>query len=94
MDTTEAEGIATRFLGQPEPDAGFQYVILDDYTIERARCFVFFYESSRYLKSEKFEDRLAGNSPILVEKETGKPHWLGTSRTVEYYIAEFETRPR
>jgi len=87
----KAKEIASNLLGSSNQSEDFKYIILNEYTIERRDCFVFFYESSRYLETKQFEDRLAGNSPILVEKNTGIAHWLGTAEPVDYYIAKFES---
>jgi hypothetical protein len=87
---SEAKQLASDFLGTGPLPQGFAYVILDEYTIERPRCFVFFYESSRFLETGRFEDRLAGNAPILVDRKVGIVQPLGTAQPVENYIAEYE----
>lgn len=89
-DVKVAKKIASEFLGTPPTGSAYSFVILDDYTIERPKFFVFFYESSRYLETGAFEDRLAGNSPILVDRRTGKPLFLGTAEPVEAYLAQYE----
>ena len=90
MDNTVARNIAEDFLGALPTPKDFSYVILDEYTIERTRCFVFFYESSQFIETERFEDRLVGNGPIMVDRKTGTVRQLGTALPVEYYIAEYE----
>ena len=91
IDIEVAKQIATSFLGEPKAPADYSFVILDEYTIERPKCFVFFYESSKYLETDRFEDRLAGNAPILVNRLTKEPYFLGTAQPVEVYIEEFES---
>lgn len=73
-----------------ESDKATQNVILEEYTIELESAFIFFYESSIYLKSGDINDRLAGNSPILIEKETGAVHITGTAHPIEFYIENYE----
>jgi hypothetical protein len=90
IDLSAAQHVATQFLGQPVPATDFSFVMLDDCVIERPKCFVFFYESSKFLATDNFEDRLVGNAPILVDRETGVPRLLGTAEPVESYIAAFE----
>ncbi|AXQ30456.1 hypothetical protein D0B54_18015 [Solimonas sp. K1W22B-7] len=90
MDYETAKEIAARFLGQPDASAGYSFVILDEHTIERPTCFVFFYESSRHLETDVFEDRLVGNAPVLVDRKSGEPVALGTGRTAGFYIDLFE----
>ena len=90
FDAKAAQKMATDALGNPPIGVEYSFVILTEYTIERPTCFVFFYESSRYLETGAFEDRLAGNAPILVDRRTGELHFLGTAEPVEFYIKEFE----
>jgi hypothetical protein len=37
---------------------------------------------------------LAGNAPILVDKNSGKIVVLGTAKPVEQYLLEYENQPR
>lgn len=90
LDLQGAKTLSREFLdGAPRP-ANFSYVILDEYTIERELCFVFFYESSKFLETDKFEDRLVGNGPILVNRHSREVRQLGTALPVESYIEEYE----
>lgn len=89
IDFESAKKTASVFIGQPASES-FSYVILDEYAIERPNCFVFFYESSRYLETDRFEDRLVGNAPVLIDRATGAPRFLGTADPVEIYIEQFE----
>jgi hypothetical protein len=90
IDIEVAKEIATTFLGVPKAPADYSYVILDEYTIEKPTCFVFFYESSKYLATDNFEDRLAGNAPVLIDRVSKEPLFLGTAQPVEVYIEEYE----
>jgi hypothetical protein len=47
-------------------------VIQDDLTEDHGWCWVFFFNSQRYLETGEFRYALAGNGPILVEKRTGE----------------------
>jgi hypothetical protein len=90
IDMQTAKQIAIKFLGEPASTADFSFVILDEYTIEKPKCFVFFYESSRFLETDRFEDRLVGNAPILIDRRSGTSQFLGTAEPVENYIERFE----
>jgi hypothetical protein len=48
---------------------GVDLTLMKDATIEIDFGWVFFYDSKAYLKSERYRDRLAGNGPIIVDKE-------------------------
>ncbi|MCO1596195.1 YrhB family protein [Micromonospora sp. RHAY321] len=56
---------------------------------EHPTCWVFYYQSVRYIESGSFLDSVAGNAPILVDRNTGQHHQTGTARSAGYYISEF-----
>ena len=89
LDREQARRVALTHLGQP-PGADFEYVIMDESTIERPACFVFFYQSDRYVASRNPLDGLAGNAPILVDRRTGCAHDTGTAYPIGHYIQQFE----
>jgi len=64
-------------------------VLLMDQIIEFELGWVFLYESSKYLKSGEFGDRLAGNAPIIVNKNDGSITVTGTAHTVQRYIDDY-----
>ncbi len=64
-------------------------VLFDEPIAEGSYGWVFGYQSAKYLETGNFSDMLAGNAPILVERETGKLHDLGTAEPLERYIENF-----
>ncbi len=56
---------------------------------ERPTCWVFDYQSVRYIQTGSFLDSVAGNAPILVDRKTGQAHHTGTARSIDYYLAEY-----
>ncbi|MFJ8582365.1 YrhB domain-containing protein [Micromonospora sp. NPDC093277] len=52
-------------------------------------CWVFYYQSVRYIETGSCRDSVAGNAPILVDRSTGQPHATGTARSTEYYLTEY-----
>jgi hypothetical protein len=68
--------------------------IIEDATIEKAWGWVFFYQSSEYLRTKDPAAALAGNAPIIVNAETGELTVTGTAWPVEKYIANYEMRLR
>jgi len=68
-----------------------ELIIIDDLTIEKDYGWIFFYNSKRYLETEDISYLIAGNSPILVEKENGSLYELGTAFPVDEYIKQYET---
>jgi hypothetical protein len=66
-------------------------VIVGEKTIEKNYGWVFFYDSKTYLRTRKFSDRLAGNGPVVFEKESGLIHHLGSHAPPKELIRAFET---
>jgi hypothetical protein len=67
-----------------------EFALAADRMIERDQCFVFFYNTKRFLETGDNRYRLAGNGPILVSKRDGYLHAYGSNRPVEVFIADFE----
>ena len=89
IDLASAKGIAQDHLGKPPAGSEYEYVMLDEHTHERPTCFVFVYQSSRFLETGDIGDMLAG-SALLVDRRTGASQPLWSSRTIESQIEEFE----
>lgn len=50
---------------------------------------VFGYQSNEFLRTGHLGDMLAGNAPLLVERQTGAIHTLGTASPVEFYVENY-----
>jgi hypothetical protein len=88
----EAHRRVAKFLRQPSPysDDPNDLVVIDESTIERPWGWVFFYDSATHIRSGSLDDMVAGNAPVLVERESGRLFLTGTSEPAEHYIALFE----
>ena len=64
--------------------------ILEEDTIEKSWGWVFFYQSKAFIKTGDFLELLAGNAPIIVNKNTGELVFTGTAHDIDYYIKEYE----
>lgn len=73
---------------------GDELVIIPEATLEREYGWVFFYDSRRHVETDDFRYALAGNGPVLVEKDDGSVHEFGTARPVEWFLEEYEARRR
>jgi len=49
-------------------------------------AWVFFYESAAFLQSGETNDRLAGNSPLVVFRDTGEVRTTGTVYPLDFYL--------
>lgn len=50
---------------------------------------VFGYQSRKFIETGNFSDQLAGNSPLLVDKQTQKLYVLGTAQSVDFYVKNY-----
>lgn len=90
LDRARAEQIAAQEIKDPYATAENQAVIIEDATIEKDYGWIFFYQSKRYLTTGEMRHRLAGNGPILIEKDTGAVRRFGSACAPEEYIEEYE----
>lgn len=63
----------------------------DKLTIEKEWGWVFFYNTSDYLKSGDIDEGLIGNAPYMANKITGEIIETGTAYDIEHYIEEYES---
>ena len=64
--------------------------ILSHATLDRPYGWVFFYNAKRYLETGDPLEALGGNSPIVVEADSGELILLGTAEPVEDALQRFE----
>jgi hypothetical protein len=55
---------------------------------------VFFWDSRQHQESGSLLDALAGNAPVLVDRDTGQVYPTGTARPVEEHVAEHAEHKR
>lgn len=60
------------------------------HVVEKPYGWCFFYQSREYLETRNIWDALAGNAPLLVERETGHLIELGTAYPYEKYLEAYE----
>jgi len=51
-------------------------------------CWIFFYNSRAYIETGSFSHALAGNGPMVVDKESGAVYELVTARPVDEQLEE------
>lgn len=64
----------------------------DEQTIEKEWGWVFFYNTSEYIKFGDIDEELVGNAPYIVNKNTGEIIETGTAYDIEHYIEEYESK--
>lgn len=90
MDRSEAAHKVLVSLNASYGDPEDSLVLLHDETIEKSWGWVFFYQSKRYVDTGNPSAILAGNGPVVILRESGSIHHLGTAFSPEDEIAEFE----
>ena len=65
-------------------------VVMESETIEKQFGWIFFYNTKKYIETGDFKYMLAGNAPLIVDKDSGKVHETGTAHPIEYYIEEYK----
>lgn len=57
-----------------------------------AEGWFFCFQSREYLETGEFSTQLAGNSPFIIDKDTGEIHELGTAYPIEKYLQDYEEK--
>ncbi len=84
MELHQALAIATDVLDtRVRPVVDEPVAIAADQTIETDAAFIFFYNTLAFLETRSMVHALAGNGPILVERDTGTVRMLESSRPWE-----------
>jgi hypothetical protein len=72
-----------------------EVVILDEDTIETEFGWVFFWNSKLYQETGEFKHALAGNAPIIVDRQDGSLHETSTAYAIEEIIESYgRSHPR
>ena len=63
--------------------------IVIEHSVEFPDCWLFFWNSKRYLETKNIFHRLLGGGPVIVGKENGDVYQGGSGGTVEMWLSEF-----
>jgi hypothetical protein len=85
----EARAIAERFLFTRYP-TGAPLWFVHEQVLEKPYGWICFYESRKSLETGRDIDRLAGNGPLLIDRETGEVFQMGTCEPMDFYLAQYE----
>jgi len=77
---------AFAYLVECIPDFDDEFGIVDDATMDEGWCWVFFWNSRRYLETRSRQDAVAGNAPVVVMKESGRVYLTGTAFPLDHYL--------
>jgi hypothetical protein len=62
------------------------------YSEEFLDGWLFCFDSKEYVETGNFSAQLAGNGPLLIDKDTGELHILGTARPPREYLDEYSQK--
>jgi hypothetical protein len=93
IDYSEAKRLVEEAINREYKVRGDQLIVIDSSTVEKDYGWVVFYESQRFMEHNDENYVIAGNAPLIVERD-GTLHWLGTAQPVEEYLAAFEAQRR
>lgn len=90
MSLSSAQERVEEYLKDLEAGAGDELRIVAEQTIECPAGWVFFFNSKTFIEMGDPKYALAGNGPLLVNKNTGDIVQLGTAYPVNDYIDHYE----
>ncbi|MGY3265589.1 YrhB domain-containing protein [Lysobacter sp. HA35] len=90
ITAAQARSIVSAHLAGFADASQCEMAILDSATIEKSFGWVFFYQSRQYLETGEFAHRLAGNAPLIVNRNTGDIRTTGNAFPIEHYLAQYE----
>ncbi|WP_338868493.1 YrhB domain-containing protein [Spirosoma sp. SC4-14] len=59
---------------------------------EESFGWVFFYNSKEFVETGNISHALGGNSPIIINKQTGELWVTGTANPIEFYIERYRAK--
>jgi hypothetical protein len=89
MTKLEALKLVSEGLQQKSPPND-PWIVLEADTIERPFGWVFFYNTKRFIETGVFKYRLAGNGPVIVDRESGAVRFYGSIPPVDEIIEGYE----
>jgi hypothetical protein len=91
LTKTEALEIVSKRLHQMSTSVD-PFIVVKASTIERPFGWVFFYNSKRFLDTGESRYRLAGNGPVIVNKQNGSVEFFGAGKPPQEIVAEYEQK--
>jgi hypothetical protein len=89
ITASEARDLAQRYVKALEQEAGCELELVDRFTLERPFGWMFFYQSSEYVRTQDPVFQLAGNGGLIVNRQSGTLTVAGSANTPEYYLDQY-----
>lgn len=87
MNLSDARTIFEREVLESKPEC----TIVESATREYPSCFVFCYQSIRFVETGNFDEMLVGHGSVLVSKSDGNAFETGSAYSIERYVEAFES---
>jgi ribosomal protein L7/L12 len=68
----------------------FDCVLVEGATREYPCCFVFIYQSKKFVETGDFGQMLVGQGPVLISREDGRVFETGSAFPIDHYVKAFE----
>lgn len=92
VDQQQARALAEEwFAAHPATTSAgpIEMCLLDTETIEAEFGWVFFFTSKLNMETGDFSHALAGNAPLIVDRDAGTVHVTGTAHPIEHYMNQY-----
>lgn len=90
IDAVEARELARQYIKAIEPSVGAELMLLDESTIEREVGWIFFYQTREFVETGNWSSALAGNAPLIVNRDSAELVMTGTAKPPVYYFDKYE----
>lgn len=92
MQYEDALKIALRHVQARSKESDIELQLVEASTMWESFGWVFFYSSKKFIATGSIRDAIAGNSPIIVDKESGELLTTGTAYPIQHYIDEYRRK--
>jgi hypothetical protein len=86
MNLYDAKKIFERKVLASRPDCA----LMENASREYPCCFIFFYQSKKFIETGRFEDISVGSGPVLISRESGEVFETGSGFSVDHYVKAFD----
>ena len=89
ITASEARELALEYVKSLEPAVGCELELVDGSTLEHPVGWMFFYQSSEFLRTRDHTFALAGNGGLIVNRASGGLTQTGSAMSPEYYLEQY-----
>lgn len=89
IELDQALKIAATYVNDLQDKIGVSLHLLEQPIVEGDYGWVFGYNSKEYIETKRLSAALAGNAPIIVDRNTGLVTETGSVYSVDYYVNKY-----